>query len=662
MSGAGATGKEEQEQRARDERRRRSRASAAVLARASAAAARLARDAELDARMLRQQQEALAGDGRAWEPPDWRWRPLVQGADGMAGATGQQEQRQHQRAAGSASACTGDAEAEAAVSAFSRAADDLEAPLRGLKLLMPADGSPPLALLAFLRRGLDAACARARAKALALAAAAAAAEGAAGAAATATQIETATATTARILVLGGGAPLALAAAAAAEAAGWPRACVALVEPSHWGRRAALKILDAVAAPGADAGADAGAAGADAPLAAGEKTKSRPAAAAAFVVVASPAQAAEAWSPPLRSAREPAHVLVTDLFASGAVLLPEPEEEKGRRCVGGGSGSPFALGLLGALSAAATGGASDPDATAFVPSSLRVHAALASASAPGATVTCGVDLSPLDRLYRWAPPGGGGFAQGGAAAAGSVRALSAPFLAAEVRLSAHREESHKTTRVEVAGRADDGCNACLVWVEPVLQGAAVAAGEGAPDDGGGSAAAAGAAAAAAAAAARAPPSRASLWYPPHRPLPVRQGDALKVRASVACGRSAALALEFRDDDREGGPAAAAAEGSSLALVALPGAPLPPPLLDRPRRGALLPSWHLEMVCDAARNSGYHRAITRAVRAASAAAPPPDGGGGIDGGRAPPSPPSLRPPLRVLDIGAGSALLSVLAARW
>jgi hypothetical protein len=603
-------------------------ASAAATAAAASSAARLSREAELEERMLRQQQESLASDGRGWEPHDWRWRPLVEG--GGCGAE-------------SPDATAADAEAEAAIAAYARATDDLEAPLRGLRLMIPQGGgddnesSPPLALLAFLRRGLDEACARALEEE----------EKRKGDGAHNDAL--------RVLVLGGGAPLALAASAAAKQAGWHGCSTVLVEPSPWGRRAAEDLLDA-------------AADADDEAAVNPSSFS-------FAVVASPAQAAEGggWAQcdSAATTAAAAHVVVTDLFCSGAVAMPPapppptppPSPPSSRPadpsssccCYGGAGGSPFALGLLGALRAAAACGAIDSSKgrtpTALVPRALRLHVALAGASlAPDPAVTRGVDLCPaLDRAYLWAPPGSGGLVsrQG---PGGRVRALSAPFVAAEVDLARAAAAGRgggdggaasapllacTTTRVDAVVSGDEDhvseCNACLVWTEPVLSAA---------DGGGGGGAR------------LSPPmplpaERAALWLPPHRPLPLRKGDALMVRATVAAGRSAALALEFADADADDDDDDEAEDHDSNAGAVVVARPSLPPLpLDRPRCGALLPSWHAEMISDAERNAAYDRAIRRAVERVA-----PEKSGGC----------APLPPPRVLDVGAGSGLLSILAAR-
>jgi hypothetical protein len=639
------------DERRRHSRRLRAASYAAASAAAAATASRLAREAELEDRMLRQQQEALAGDGRGWEPADWRWRPLVTAGGGGGGRGGE-------GAASAANANTTNA-ARAAVAAYAHAADDLEAPLRGLRLLMagPRGGgeAPPLALLAFLRRGLDEACSVVRMAAAAAAAAAADEAAAASAAAPSTTTTPSSSSSfsspaLRILVLGGGVPLALAAAAAARQAGAAAPRVVLVEPSPWGRRAARRLLEAVAIE--DGGAD-----------------------AAITVVATPAEAAAAWGGGGGARQQqPAHVLVTDLFASGAVVLPPgPPPEKAAAAsspaaallVPAGSsssrgGSPFALGLLPALRAAHACGAAHPSATAFVPSRLRLHAALASAEVPAGDVTCGVDLSPLDPAYRWSPPGSGGFAAaagggGGGSGGGSggkggapcaARALSASFPATELDLASVGGDAPaalaccKTTRVEATSAG--ACNAVLVWAEPVV----AVAGASAPSS-------------------FSPPSSccASLWYPPHRPLPLEQGDTILVRASVASGRPAALELEFCDvddvddgDEGEDEGAGAISEGGDLSLaLARADAATPPAargsLLDRPLHGAVLPSWHLEMVSDAARNEAYNRAIRRAVKGVAEAA----GAATATAGQHAPA------VVNVLDIGAGSGLLSVMAAR-
>lgn len=81
-----------------------------------------------------------------------------------------------------------------------------------------------------------------------------------------------------------------------------------------------------------------------------------------------------------------------------------------------------------------------------------------------------------------------------------------------------------------------------------------------------------------------------------------------------------------------------------LPAAPGPALPPPPIALAAlcasRQAALPWWHFEMVADQARNAAYGGAIARAVRRLVAR-------GGGD-------------PL-VLDAGAGSGLLSLMAAR-
>jgi hypothetical protein len=550
-------------------RARRRHASAAALAAASATAARLAREAELEDRMLRQQQETLAGDGAGWEPKDWRWRPLVAGGGGGAVAA--------------PAASTTDADARAAVAAYARASDDLDAPLRGLRLIMGSsedEEPPPLALLAFLRRGLDEACEWA-------AAAAAVAEPSSSSSSPASP------PVLRILVLGGGAPLALAAAAAATAAAKKQAAarVALVEPSPWGRRAARRLL---LAAGASSGAE-------------------------VTVVASTIEVTALWQ------SQPAHVLVTDLFADGG-------------------GAPFALGLLPALAAARASGAADPSSTAFVPFNLRLRVALASARVATSGATFGVDLSALDEAYRWSPPGSGGFASGGGSGARRPLLLSQPFVAAEFDLAAvgdknSKQLSCKTTRVEAD--KSGACNACLVWAEPVLRGAAGA----------------GATATAPSSSSSIYCCSASLWHPSHRPLPLEKGERLLVRATVASGRPAALDLEFCDDDDDdggkggGGRRCDCQGGKAPSLALVRRADARPPcssiLLDRPLRGAVLPSWHLEMVMDKARNQAYAQAIGRAVQGAAA--------------RAASSAESPARHIRVLDVGSGSGLLSIFAAR-
>ncbi|GBF95772.1 hypothetical protein Rsub_08208 [Raphidocelis subcapitata] len=315
-------------------------------------------------------------------------------------------------------------------------------------------------------------------------------------------------------------------------------------------------------------------------------------------------------PPLHILRSPpAGLVVTDLAADASLL---------------------GLGLLRALQLAASHGLAAPGAR-LVPERVAVMGAPAECCVPGAG---GFDLEAALRRFKWHP----GLAPADLAGEPGLRLLSAPARLAELPL-----ERLLSAAAAVAARAPPhqgaagGCGVPAA-APPPLERAALRALRGS-----------------ARVEAAGPGGRchaAALWIQLHAPgagalappLPTARdgGGSGPAGGGVAVSGSLRGALSYLSAPVDFQPGAAAVlslapaqEGCSLAAAVRPaGAGAVAAAAPGPRH-ALLPAWHWPMLADAARNGAYDTAIRSAVAARRGA--------------------------RVLDIGAGSGLLSLMAAR-
>ncbi|KAI8466876.1 MAG: hypothetical protein J3K34DRAFT_460671 [Monoraphidium minutum] len=659
--------------------RRRAAAQSALRARHAAWAARRAREAGARRALVAQLEQGMAG--AEWEVEDWEWRPTWLPAmarlEGAAGREGTGLDGGATLAAplvdGPGRGCSAAAEElrdnTCLLAGLSHALADLDAPSRAVALARDGalaswySGALRTALLGRGRRGDGSGSDSESDESEEGCGSSSDGEEAAAAGAGSGRRAGGLTSDGHVLVLGGGGGGVLALLAAAAGA----ARVTLIEAAPLGLRAARRLVEANASALAALGCRVELV--PAPL---ERCALRDAGVAEGAAAGEAPPAESAWGPPLaegppdgqhqqqaggasaaegepggREPREvpsreqgvfwvegpPADVVVTDLFAHHSLL---------------------GLGALPALGAAAARRLVAPGA-ALVPAAVAVRGALAEVGVPPAA---GFDLEPALRHFKWHPGGAAGVDAASepglallspparlgrldlqpllrAAAAAAWRAPPPGLLssgggsAGAAEQAAARFERAALRQLAVAApaavvaAADGRTDAALLWLEFEGGGgrraaSAPAGGPGALLKGDTAAAAAGACAGEAAASASI--KQALAYF--DAPMPVARGGAARLRVVAAQeGTSLAAALAS---------AAPAAGGPPAPALGLGGWP----------RHALLAGWHWPMLADEARNSAFDAAIRMAVAATRLRK-----GSGA--------------PVRVLDLGAGSGLLSLMA---